>query len=183
MYGLDTQVRTWLQQFGVAPSYAEIISSLARAIPILSILLTAIIGFNAASNGNPSQSPVLDQLRTDVINKINYERSPHGLIPLTPEVNLHSAAQKEAEENAATKTEGPVADPEGNLVVLQINMPYAQANADYIVDTLLASPAHRDVLLTPIYEAIGVGASYSGDHVWVVVEFTISATNSVESTR
>ncbi|AGG67542.1 CAP domain-containing protein [Corynebacterium callunae] len=182
MQNLENQVRTWLQQFGVQPSQADIISSLSRAIPILSILLTAILSFNAISSGNTSQAPQLDQLRTDVIAKINYERNQQGLLSITPGVDLHNAAQKEAEENAATGTEGPVADPAEDLVVLQINMPYGQANADYIVDTLLASPAHRDLLLAPSYQAVGVGAAYKGDRVWVVVEFTINATNSVELT-
>ena len=82
MQNLENQVRTWLQQFGVQPSQADIISSLSRAIPILSILLTAILSFNAISSGNTSQAPQLDQLRTDVIAKINYDRIQQGLLAI-----------------------------------------------------------------------------------------------------
>ncbi|BAU96851.1 hypothetical protein N24_2589 [Corynebacterium suranareeae] len=183
MEGLAAQARALLEKWGVAPTHAQFIESIAKAIPILSILLTLIVTLNGISTGKAPESPALSQVRTDVVNKINNVRGGEGLLILTADLNLHTAAQEIAERNAEAGTEEEVPDPEGNLVVLQQNLPYADANADTIVDRFLASPAHAELLLANDYEAVGVGVAYKGDHAWVVVQFTVPALESVESTE
>lgn len=183
METLAAQARTLLEKWGVAPTHASFVESIAKAIPILSILLTLIVTLNGISSGNPVQPPALEQVRTDVVNKINYERSQQGLVSIIPELDLHTAAQTIAQRNADSNSEESVPDPEGNLVVLQQNLPYANANADTIVDRFLNSPDHAELLLANDYEAIGVGVAYKGDHAWIVVEFTELPGDSVESTE
>ncbi|ALP50932.1 CAP domain-containing protein [Corynebacterium glutamicum] len=183
MEALAAQARTLLERWGVAPTHASFVESIAKAIPILSILLTLIVTVNGISSGNPVQPPALEQVRTDVVNKINYERGNEGLLTLSPELELHTAAQAIAQRNADTISEEDVPDPEGNLVVLQQNLPYANTNADTIVDRFLNSPKHAKLLLANNYEAIGVGVAYKDDRAWIVVEFTQLAGDSVESTE
>lgn len=183
METLAAQARTLLEKWGVAPTHASFVESIAKAIPILSVLLTLIVTANGISSGNVPESPALSQVRTDVITKINYERTEKGLVVLTTDLELHKAAQAIAERNADANSEESVPDPEGNLVVLQQNLPYANANADTIVDRFLNSPDHAKLLLANDYEAIGVGVAYKGDHAWIVVEFTELPGDSVESTE
>ncbi|ANE04728.1 CAP domain-containing protein [Corynebacterium crudilactis] len=181
MEGLAAQARVLLEKWGMAPTHASFIESIAKAIPILSILLTLIITLNGISTGTAPQPPALAQVRTDILNKINYERNQQGLVGIAPEIPLHDAAQQIAQGNADSGVEGTIPDPEGNLVVLQMHLPYAEANADTIIDRFLASPEHADLLLAKDYEAIGIGVAYKNDLSWVVVQFTEPALDSVES--
>lgn len=183
MEALAAQARTQLEKWGVAPTHASFVESIAKAIPILSILLTLIVTLSGISSGNPIQPPALEQIRTDVVNKINYERGNEGLLMLSPELKLHTAAQAIAQRNADTISEKDVPDPEGNLVVLQQNLPYANTNADTIVDRFLNSEEHAELILADKYDAIGVGVAYKDERAWIVVEFTEPAGDSVESTE
>lgn len=183
MEALAAQARTLLERWGVAPTHASFVESIAKAIPILSILLTLIVTLNGISSGNPVQPPALEQVRTDVVNKINYERNQKSLVSISPELELHTAAQTIAQRNADSKSEESVPDPEGNLVVLQQNLPYSNTNADTIVDRFLNSEEHAELILADKYDAIGVGVAYKDERAWIVVEFTEPAGDSVESTE
>ncbi|ALC06643.1 hypothetical protein CDES_11385 [Corynebacterium deserti GIMN1.010] len=178
---LLAQARPQLERWGVAPAQANVLEQLAKAIPVLSIILTLIISLSGISNGNVPTAPALEQVRTDVVNRINEVRPSHGLGPVGIDTELHSNAQAIAVRNANAGTEEPVPDPEGNLVVLQMNLPYSQLDATRIVDTFVNSPAHAELLFAPDYEGVGVGIANKGDHAWVVVQFTVPAPNSVES--
>lgn len=169
------QIRTRLSRLGLAPSPRSWLDSIAKSIPILSMLLTALLSFGNSSSDNPLPITPLEQVRTDVVNKINYERSNLSFLqPLSPDLDLHHSAQEVAQRNADTQSEGEVPDPQGNLVVLQMHMSYAETNANSIVSTFLNSPAHRVLLLADDYDAIGVGIAHHGTQAWVVVQFTVS---------
>lgn len=181
MEALAAQARTLLEKWGVAPSHASFVESIAKAIPILSILLTLIVTLNGISSGNVPKSPELSQVRTDVFNKINNVRGTANEVQL--DLELNEAAQTLAQKNADSNSSKNTPEREDNLAILQQYLPYSDANAETIVNRFLDSPEHAGPLLEKRNETIGVGVAYNGNRVWVVVEFTVAPADSVESTE
>lgn len=181
MEALAAQARTLLEKRGVAPSHASFVESIAKAIPILSILLTLIVTLNGISSGNVPKSPELSQVRTDVFNKINNVRGTANEVQL--DLELNEAAQTLAQKNADSNSSENTPEREDNLEILQQYLPYSDANAETIVNRFLDSPEHAGRLLEKRNETIGVGVAYNGNRVWVVVEFTLAPADSVESTE
>jgi uncharacterized protein YkwD len=112
---------------------------------------------------------------------INQERTKQGLQPLAVDPRLTQAARKHTELLAAHKTlshqfegEPPLddrfsdanlpADQEGENTALDKNVPSAHKG-------LMNDPEHRDNIISPNYNVVGVGVIRSGGQLYVTEDF------------
>jgi uncharacterized protein YkwD len=112
---------------------------------------------------------------------INRERTKQGLAPLVVDPRLTQAARKHTELLVAHKTlshqfegEPPLdgrfsdvnlpSDEEGENTALDKNIPSAHKG-------LMNDPAHRDNILSPNYNAVGVGVIRSGGQLYMTEDF------------
>lgn len=101
-----------------------------------------------------------------VVALINAERANAGLAPLTMNHSLQDSARVRAKE--ITRVWGHKR-PDGSRFATAIKISYCsaaeniaagQATPERVVDAWMASPSHRDNILNPGYQWIGVGCYY-----------------------
>lgn len=182
MHKLTTDINTVIRQFGAANG--NFVESLARALPFLSVLLTAIITIGTIITGGDEntgpgteQPPVVTpvenaQMRTDLELAINYQRSQQGLQPAEFDMSLRSSAQQKAMENAAGGSLATQAQSESQIIRLQARQDTATATADSFIHLWAQDDANYNALMSPENDAIGVGVAEAGGKTYAVVQFT-----------
>ena len=111
-----------------------------------------------------------DRVERAVFKKVNAIRAQHGLRKLRRHRGLARAADAKAEEIAATQVLSH-SSPDGTSMDERVRryvrarhlgetLGYVSAGsrqAQRIVDSWMASPSHRDALLSPVFRRAGVG--------------------------
>jgi uncharacterized protein YkwD len=145
---------------------------------------------------SPYDSPNYDsQAEHELLNKANSDRARAGLPPLKVDAGLIRAARAHAAEMAAQKHishqfsgEPSPSDRVAALSSLHLertgeNVAVAP-NIDDAHDALMASPPHRDNLLSPKFNVAGFGVFRQGHMLYVAQDFGLSiATYSVQQAQ
>lgn len=117
-----------------------------------------------------------------IIQKINEERISHGLAQLDQSALLDGTA-REKSQDMISRHYFSHTDPQGNFVwkLMERNgYAYRAAgenlarnfdDADAVVSAWMASPSHRDNILQPKFQEIGVGVEKTGDSFYVTAVF------------
>lgn len=133
-----------------------------RRIILVVALLVAVVGLAACT---PQQEELYD--------RINASRAEAGLPDLLPHLSAMDQAQAWAEHLAATGTLAHSPDPRGalsgtpGLVAENVGMGSSIAE---VHETFLASPAHRNNILSSTYNFVGVGHAVAADGTVFVVQ-------------
>jgi uncharacterized protein YkwD len=127
----------------------------------------------------------LSRVRRELLERINRERTERRLAPLRPDSRLDIAAQNHADDMLARSYYGHKS-PEGKTVLERSkaagyapqfvgeNIAEGQDTYDRVVKDWMASPVHREHILSPVFSDIGsgiaVGANKNGSEIlWVQV--------------
>jgi uncharacterized protein YkwD len=152
-------------------SYATLARNLAPALLFVSLLAATSL----------AQEPFDAAGEKQLVEFINQERVQEGLEPLATDERLTQAARKhtellpkhkalshqyDGEESLQLRVadENLRSDRQAENVALDMDVAGAHAN-------LMNSPPHRASILSPKYNAIGVGVLRSGDEVYVTEDF------------
>ena len=110
----------------------------------------------------------LSRVRRELLERINRERDRIHLAPLRPDPKLDAAAQAHAEDMLARSYFGHNS-PEGNTVLERSkqagyrphysgeNLAEGQDSFDQVVAGWMASPVHREHILSPVFSDLGSG--------------------------
>jgi uncharacterized protein YkwD len=127
----------------------------------------------------------LPRVRRELLQRINQERARRHLPPLRPDPKLDTAAQKHAEDMLARSYYGHTS-PEGTTALERAkaagyfahfigeNIAEGQESYDRVVHDWMESAAHREHILSPVFNEVGsgvaVGANARGHEIlWVQV--------------
>ena len=135
-------------------------------IAVAGLTLGCAVSAAPAHAGSAAQ----DRVERAVIQQVNHIRAQHGLRPLRRSRGLARAADVKAEEVAQTSVlshSSPDGTPMSSRVHHYVNaravgetlgyVPARSRQATAIVKAWMASPAHRDALLSPMFRRAGVG--------------------------
>lgn len=146
---------------------------MARSLLVIAISLL-LAGAAAAQQFDSQAEQQLVQL-------INHERQRAGLPPLKTDDRLTQAARAHTTLMAQQKTlsHDLRGEPKlsNRLAVTGIRFNNDAENVAYdstiegAHDSLMHSPPHRENILSPKYNTVGVGVLYSGDVYWVTEDF------------
>jgi len=127
----------------------------------------------------------LSRVRRELLDRVNQERSRIHLAPLRPDPKLDAAAQAHAQDMLARSYFGHTS-PEGKTVLERSkqagyrpqyvgeNLAEGQDSFDQVVSGWMASPVHREHILSPVFSDLGSGIAI-GDNkrgheiLWVQV--------------
>lgn len=154
----------------------------------LPLLLAFLVAGNlpVAATGSASPSPS-DEAAEHLLNLLNAERQQRGLAPLQRVPALAAAAHIRTDELAGsfshTRPEGSLADllddvglpwRECGESLATVNQPRApRAAAERAHALLMASEAHRELLLSPGFEYVGVSANLRAER-WYFVQILMA---------
>jgi uncharacterized protein YkwD len=121
----------------------------------------------------------------DLLNFANSERARAGLVPLNIDDGLVRAARLHAEQMAAKKQLSHQFSGEPSLtdrISASSSLHLSRAGENVAIATtaadahqaLMSSPPHRDNLLSPNFNAIGIGVFRSGNRLYVAQDFGLS---------
>jgi len=137
---------------------------------------------------SPYDSPNYDDAaERELLDKANADRARAGLPPLKMDAGLVRAARAHAAEMAAQKSISHQFSGEPSLInriaaVSDLHLEQAgenvavAANADDAHEALMASPPHRDNLLSPKFNVVGIGVFRQGHVIYVAQDFGMSMT-------
>jgi uncharacterized protein YkwD len=136
---------------------------------------------------SPAYKLVLGEYRQDNIRLVNAERAKQNLQPLEENEQLNQSAQMKADDMAAKDYWSHDA-PDGTkpwwfFYEAGYVYKYAGENLardDYepveaidFMDDWMASPTHREIILSPKFRDIGVGVALNGEGIYVVNHFGV----------
>jgi uncharacterized protein YkwD len=140
------------------------------------------------SVGAPSLAPATDSYNASaerqLVQLINQARAQHGLPPLNEDARLQAAARTHSQLMASQNTLSHQLPSEPILLKrLALRGAYFYTagetaafnyTADAAQESFMRSPPHRTIILSPQYNAVGVGVVKCDGIVWVTEDFAHS---------
>lgn len=180
MRDLNSEINTMVRKLGLANG--NMVDTLSRLVPVLSVLLTLIItvgtvltGLDDSADVEPDEPPIVapvvpvanEQMRSDLLRAINY----HRIVPASFDLELYASAQKKAVENA---TEGhmDIAATGGNrILMLQARQSTDIASVDGFLSLWMDNEDNYEALMHPDNDTIGIGVAEANGQTFAVVQF------------
>jgi hypothetical protein len=144
------------------------------------ILLAICISLAAIS----ASAQVDTQAEQQILNSLNNERTSRGLAPLTLDDRLTGAARKHsslmAQRHAISHEFPGEADMTARVVATGLHLKSTGENvaasptAEHAHDALMHSPPHRENILHPKFDHVGIGVVREGDVLYVTEDFATS---------
>jgi uncharacterized protein YkwD len=141
------------------------------------ILLAICISLAAIS----ASAQVDTQAEQQILNSLNNERTSRGLAPLTLDDRLTGAARKHsslmAQRHAISHEFPGEADMTARVVATGLHLKSTGENvaasptAEHAHDALMHSPPHRENILHPKFDHVGIGVVREGDVLYVTEDF------------
>ena len=160
---------------------------LSRVMLILSVLSIALSAFGQSAGSWDAAS------EQEILRLLNQERTRRGLQPLQMESQLITAARRHSQRMAE---QGALShqfrgEPDLNARLAPAGMHFDVSGENVAVNAsaagahqgLMGSPPHRENILNPRYNTIGIGVLRAGQQIWVTQDFMgrlpeISATDA-----
>lgn len=142
---------------------------------VLVAVLAALCGVSVLTMG-PAAAGTADE--GDLVARVNGFRAGNGLPALEVRDDLAGVARQWAERMAAAGAPSHNPSLAGQVTPAwatageTVGMAFDPAS---LFDAFLASPFHRDSMLRPAFSAMGVGAVWSGSHLFVSIVFAGAA--------
>jgi uncharacterized protein YkwD len=180
--------------------FLALIASIPLRLAVAGAALPVTVADTAPNSSwqqvSPYNTPNYDvQAERELLEKANADRARAGLPPLKMDAGLVRAARAHAAEMAAQKhishqfsgepspTARIAAASDLHLERAGENVAMA-GNVDQAHDALMASPPHRDTLLSPQFNVAGLGVFRQGHMLYVAQDFGLSlATYSVQQAQ
>jgi uncharacterized protein YkwD len=149
--------------------------------PLYVVLLGVAVSDDIAIRTRGIRDPV--QVRAELLDAVNSERSAHTLPPLRANLTLEKVAQRHADDMRARGYYGH-ASPEGTMVLARAkwagyvaasvgeNIAKGQVSVEDVMEGWMNSPKHRENILNPFFSEVGFGLAIGkeADQVlWVQV--------------
>lgn len=187
MRKLNPDINAVIRKFGAANG--NFVESLTRALPIMSVLLTAIItigtilsGLDDSSDtgGGTDEPPIIapaepvanEEMRTGLLRAINYYRSQQGNQPASFDIALHANAQRQAVENARSGGFLTLNSQEQRILMLQAREDTSIASVDSFMAGWMKDGANSNAMMHPGNEELGIGIAELNGQTFAVVQFT-----------
>ncbi len=183
MHTLNSNFNVVIRKFSAANG--NLVDSLARAIPILSIILTLFItlspiisGMSSSEDPDDGSNPPIvlpvenTQMRLDLLQAINVHRPQHGAVPAEFDAELYASAQRKANQNAASGGFDIAAFDTTNIVLLQARQDSSIASVDNFMEMWMSDYHNFQALMDPDNHSIGIGVAMAEGKTYAVVQFT-----------
>lgn len=159
-------------------------SALTAIIGIIAMLGTVFFGINSGIGSDPERvqgssgdyaapGPTEQQRLNEIHQELSYElleaRATENVSPVIRDAGLQLQAQDKAETNAVDNEEQRL---DRSVAMVMVNTPLEQASGETLMNTLLDSPDHKDVIVDSAHDNYGIGVAFGSDRVWAVLIFS-----------